>query len=175
MKTKTLCALVFLTAHLALSEECRYETATGSKSITIADYETGELISVLNTNVASTAGHPYYVAAQKDGYVLSLKSAASYYYPVAGAATSSGVGDIIRGPATFYLIDTGSAQAFTVKITPVSFPPNKTLIVPPGTNQVQISLEASTNLVNWAVATNGVYGSPDSAYFFRMRMTKLQP
>jgi len=38
--------------------------------------------------------------------------------------------------------------ALTVKITPVSFPPNQTLIVPPGTNQMKVSLEASTNLVN---------------------------
>ncbi len=61
----------------------------------------------------------------------------------------------------------------TVKITPESYDPNKTLILPPGTNQVYVGMESSTNLVNWANATNGIYGSPDVARFFRLKMTVL--
>jgi hypothetical protein len=61
----------------------------------------------------------------------------------------------------------------TVKITPESFPPNQTLILPPGTNQVQITLQSSTDLKNWITATNGIYGSPTTAQFFRIQMTVL--
>jgi len=164
-------------AIVAVGQEARFETATGTNSITIADYESGELVSVLTTNATvSSSGHAYYVKAQKDNYIFSLKSAASFLYLSGSAPTvSSGVGDTIRGPATFSLRDTSGAQGFTVKITPVSFPPNQTLIIPPGTNSVQVSMETSTNLVNWATATNGVYGSPVEARFFRLKMTNLQP
>ena len=161
----------------AFGQDARYETATGTNTISIADYESGELISVLTTNATlSSSGHAYYVKVQKDNYIFSLKSAASFLYLSGSAPTvSSGVGDTIRGPATFSLLDTSGAQGFTIRITPVSFPPNKTLVVEPGTNQIQIAMETSTNLVNWATATNGVYGSPESVRFFRMKMTNLTP
>src|SRR4051812_33016413 len=52
-----------------------------------------------------------------------------------------------------------SQPAFlTLEIAPSAFPPGKTLIIPPGTNTVQVALECSTNLVQWIPATNGVYG-----------------
>lgn len=174
---KLLCTLLCFASFLTTvrSGDTRYETATGTNSITIGDYESAELISVLNTNALSPAGHAYYVVAKKNGYTFSLKSAAAFLSYSSGPSVGSGVGDTIRGPATFSLMDVSSAQGFTLKITPVSFPPNLTLIVPPGTNQVQISMESSTNLVNWATATNGVYGSPDEARFFRLKMTNLQP
>lgn len=170
-------ALSYFLLTAAHAGDARYETVTGTNSITIADYETAELISVLTTNDSPAApGLPYYVRIEKDGFAFSAKSSAAYLNQGIGAGNvSSGVGDIIRGPAKFSLRDNGGAQGFTLRITPVSFPPNLTLIVPPGTNQVQISMESSTNLVNWATATNGVYGSPDEARFFRLKMTNLQP
>jgi len=82
-------------------------------------------------------------------------------------------GTTVAGPATITPDYVGAL--LTVKITPESYDPNKTLIVPPGTNQVMITLESSTNLVSWSTATNGVYGSPDAARFFRIRMDKLGP
>ena len=63
-----------------------------------------------------------------------------------------------------------NSTVMTVKIIPVNYDVNKTLILPPGTNQVAIALETSTNLVNWSTATNGIYGSPDEARFFRIHM-----
>ena len=165
-------------AVVAFGQEARYETATGTNSITIADYESGELISVLTTNASlGYQAWPYYVQVKRDDYLLPLRASASFVYmgSPTSASVSSGVGDIIRGPATFSILDKTAAQGFTIRITPVSFPPNQTLIVPPGTNQVQISMETSSNLVNWQTASNGVYGSPESVRFFRMKMTNLQP
>lgn len=164
-------------AFTAFGQDTRYETSTGTNIITIADYESGELISVLTTNAStSNQGWPFYVQVKKDNFTFTLKSSASFMFGAIGSATSgTGVGDVIRGPATFSLLDTYGAQGFTVRITPVSFPPNQTLIVPPGTNQVQISMESSTNLVNWQTATNGIYGSPETVRFFRMKMTNLTP
>lgn len=159
-------SLVFL----AVGQDARYVTVTEpiesgnpvnwpTNSIQIMDYETGEYISAV--------GNSTYISVIKNGLLFSGVSA---------SAASGGVGTTVRGPALFVLsANSGGPSAMTVKITPVSFPPNQTLIVPPGTNQVLISLESSTNLVNWQAATNGVYGSPTSANFFRIHLTNLQP
>jgi hypothetical protein len=80
----------------------------------------------------------------------------------------------VTGPATITAsCARGNSVIVTVKITPDSFDVNKTVTLLPGTNQVYITLESSTNLVNWADATNGVYGSPDTARFFRIKMNTL--
>jgi hypothetical protein len=85
-----------------------------------------------------------------------------------------GFGIPVIGPATITASTVrGNSVFITVKITPDSFDVNKTVILLPGTNQVYITLESSTNFVNWADATNGVYGSPDTARFFRIKMTTL--
>lgn len=180
---KSLSCLVvgfFLLLPLTHAGEARYETITGTNSITIADYESAELISVLNTNLGSGEASlsTTSIRANKNGYSFILRASASRFVNGNNDAVAvSSVGDVVRGPATFQLssVSTYSAHGFTLKITPVSFPPNQTLIVPPGTNQVQISMESSTNLVNWITATNGVYGSPNEARFFRLKMTSLQP
>ncbi|MEI2724292.1 MAG: hypothetical protein V9H26_12370 [Verrucomicrobiota bacterium] len=175
--TAYLVAFLFLN-FLSLAQEVRYETATGTNSVQIADFETGELISVLTTNSGDYSPFPAYVLVNKDNFTFKLRASASQSFQNSSYSLAmAGSGDTVRGTAMFFINPAYaySAQGFTIKITPVSFPPNQTLIVPSGTNQVQVSLESSTNLVNWATTTNGVYGSPDAAYFFRMRMTKLQP
>ena len=85
---------------------------------------------------------------------------------------------VVRGPAVVEFSDDGTgtrtaADLLTLEITPEAFDPTKTLIVPPGTNQVAVTLECSTNLVNWMVATNGIYGSPIEAKFFRIRADRI--
>lgn len=159
----TLAVIVF--SFLAHAEEARHETATAeygaTNTISIADYETGELIDLYTDSYAN-------IHVIKDGFLWGGSPARQ---------NSSGRGTTMRGPAVFRLSHNGGPSAnhpfMTVKITPVSFPPDKTLIVPPGTNQVQISLETSTNLINWQTATNGVYGSPTTVQFFRLKETKL--
>jgi hypothetical protein len=92
----------------------------------------------------------------------------------AADTASGGRGTIIQGPAAFSLLSYSSTRSFlTLKIIPESYDPNKTFIIPPGTNQVQVTLQVSTNLINWDTATNGVYGSPATAQFFRIREDNL--
>lgn len=80
---------------------------------------------------------------------------------------------VITGPATLTLLNTGnpsrtstSAAFATFEILPAYSDVNQTEILPPSPNKVFVTLESSTNLVQWSDATNGVYGSPDSARFF---------
>ena len=82
--------------------------------------------------------------------------------------------DVIEGPATIQLW-AALAQGqnpyvlLTLERLPQSFPPDRTLVLPQGSNSVAVALECSTNLVNWQTATNGLYGTPDAAKFFRIR------
>lgn len=88
---------------------------------------------------------------------------------------------VVAGPATFTLLsnygsnsrDTNQGAFITFEILPATSSVDKTVIVPPQTNKVEITLESSTNLVSWATATNGVYGSPDEARFFRIHLRRL--
>jgi hypothetical protein len=151
--------LVFGIVLSGFGQDARYVTVSAptgtTNTLQIADFEAGELISVLASGGVSTI-------VQKDGVTLNATS------------FSNGHGALVQGPATFvFYPDPGSSVMATVKITPASFPPDKTVILPPGTNQVQVNLESSTNLVSWSIATNGIYGSPNNAMFFRVHMTRL--
>ena len=83
-------------------------------------------------------------------------------------------GDIFRGPASFVMnaastsSNNWSGTLITLEFLPGQTPPDRTLVIAPGTNLVAVALECSTNLVHWTTATNGLYGSPDAAKFFRI-------
>jgi hypothetical protein len=144
---------------VASAQTPQYVTLTvptnGTNTYAIAQGQAAEIVSSwLQTSFT----------VQKDGFTFGPG--------VAGISA----GPILQGPATlnFYLNTTNYGPSFiTLKIIPESYDPNKTIIIPPGTNQVQITLQASTNLINWTTATNGIYGSPDTAQFFRIREDNL--
>jgi len=153
------------------ADNCRYVsmTSTGSPPtvLQIQQGETAELLS--GSNASGGNNFPLYTV-QKDGITCQAFPRLNV-----NSGNSAAQGTTVTGPATITVLATsfsGSAL-LTVKITPDSYDVNKTLILPPGTNQVYISLESSTNLVNWADSTNGIYGSPDTARFFRIRMNTL--
>jgi hypothetical protein len=78
----------------------------------------------------------------------------------------------VRGPAIFKL-DGGEAYC-TIRVFSEQYPPDKTLITLPGTNSHAVTLEGSTNLVQWVTATNGTYIVPQ-AMFFRIRSESATP
>ena len=127
--------------------------------------------------VAATFGGPATVQIQP-GETAELASSVSTTRNGKGQTTFSksgsgggpwGCGIPVTGPAIITASsDSGNTLVITVKITPDSPDVNQAFILPPGTNQVHITLESSTNLVNWAAATNGVYSSPDTVRFFRI-------
>ena len=82
--------------------------------------------------------------------------------------------DVIEGPATIRILamlapNQSPSVWLTLELLPQAFPPDRTLVLPQGSNSVAVALECSTNLVNWQTATNGLYGTPDAAKFFRIR------
>jgi hypothetical protein len=131
-------------------------SGSATNEVAISEAEAGEIMSISTLNA--------FFYFQRDGTnLVGFK-----------AADATGQGTIIKGPARCVLVgQLGTPAYLTVKIMPESYPPDKTVIVVPGTNQVQITLESSTNLVHWSSATNGVYGRPDEARFFRIHLQKL--
>jgi len=83
---------------------------------------------------------------------------------------------IVAGPASIRLLLDGPGQAFlTVKVTPGPAPPDKAMIIPAGPGGAVITLECSTNLVNWTPASSGVYTNLPAAKFFRIRTDRINP
>ncbi len=168
--------LTFLIATLlwsgsVLAQNARFVTIThtnGAPGATLEVFagEAAELVSMSRSgNLEST-----YVMVRKDGMnFLAFPASAS----TSASGVASGVGTTVAGPAVFTLNESGQSYVYaTFKITAQSYDPNRTLILPPGNEQFQVSMESSTNLVQWTAATNGVYGSPAEARFFRIRMEK---
>jgi hypothetical protein len=129
-------------------------TFGGPATVQIQQGETAELVSSVSTTKNGT------------GQTTFLKSG--------GGGGPWGYGIPVTGPATITASSSrDNTVLITVKITPDPVDVNKTLILPPGTNQVYVALESSTNLVNWSAATNGFYGSPETVLFFRIRTNAL--
>jgi hypothetical protein len=135
----------------------------------ILDGETAE-IQDAHASIGGVSAAPITVAIQKSGITVRGYPQ-GYQYGSVGLMSR---GSVVAGPATIGL-DSGSPgqpTLLTVKIYPDTYDVNKTLLLPPGTNQVYVGMESSTNLVNWADATNGMYGGPDTVRFFRIKMQK---
>ena len=86
-------------------------------------------------------------------------------------------GDVIQGPALITAaisisIPLPTYGLATLEVLPEAFPPDRTLLLPQGSNTVAVALECSVDLVHWTTATNGIYGTPNTAKFFRIRAEK---
>jgi hypothetical protein len=190
--------LFFIAATYATADEARYVTVTigvpapyatnglgspvvffgATNSIDIADGEVAELISADGVII------PPAVCITKDNVTVVAHAAA---LPSINGGSGTSRGSTVAGPAKFTMLqyyswvpgsgsnpyDNLQGGMMTVKITPLTFSPQKTVAVAPGMGNVQITLESSTNLLTWTDATNGVYS--DDLKFFRIKLTKLAP
>jgi hypothetical protein len=85
---------------------------------------------------------------------------------------SSVNGITFAGPATIQLQGNSYGSAFaTLDIEPGFFPPDKTLVVGANSGNVQVTMQMSTDLVNWTPAVNGmIYTNAPDARFFRIQL-----
>ena len=85
----------------------------------------------------------------------------------------------VAGPATVRLVSLSSVDAkamATVDITPSQYPPDRAVTVGPYSADMKVTMEMSTDLVNWAVAQNAaVYTNRPEARFFRIKLEKDIP
>ncbi len=138
-----------------------------TNQITIESYETCKIVSGMDLIPSFYPGSV--VEVHKDGAVLrfipSGPSFGPYTYPSI----------VLAGPATIafrseFLQRGGSPAFLTVEITPETYDVNRSITVGPGPGGAKITLECSTNLVNWAMATNGAsYTNMNEPKFFRIK------
>ena len=140
------------------------DSTSGTNEVLIESYEVAEIVSFPTAmNVNSS------LEIIKDGRKSILQTlivGSVFFEPV-----------IVAGPATIRLVVPGNptrAGLCTVKITPEAYPPDKSILIAPGAGGAAITLECSTNLVNWTATTNGIYTNLPAAKFFRIKEERIQ-
>lgn len=165
MKKTFLCSSLAVLLVSSLNIQARVVTLVFQGPVTndvsklvIESYEVAEVISF-----PYPSDYPAGIQVIKDGVTRR-------HAPFNNSATPI----IVAGPAVITLDSMWNAYC-TIKVTPEAFPPDKTAIVLPGAYGAIVTLECSTNLVDWFSATNGVYAGLAEAKFFRIRLDRLNP
>jgi len=136
-----------------------FTNAPGNSTNSVLEVQSGEIL------------HGLSISTSEATFVYFIKNGVEFQYSgstvVAGPATLSihTVEDWRNKPQTAFL---------TVEITPESFPPDKTIIIPQGTPGASIIMEQSVDLVNWTNSVPGLYtNTAINNLFFRLRAERL--
>lgn len=118
-----------------------------------------KLLSLIGPGAEVQISYPGMSITLNDNYLTSLANT-----PV-----------VFAGPVTIQVLQSSSytpAGSFaTFDIEPAPFPPNKTATIGANTGNVQVTMQVSTDLVNWTTAVNGqTYTNSPDARFFRIQM-----
>ncbi|MEK7677106.1 MAG: hypothetical protein AAB676_14860 [Verrucomicrobiota bacterium] len=174
--------ILALAALLAGARELTAETVTlvvntqnPTRHLSIASNQVAEVVSLQLANGAYSE-----LIFQKDGSRFGWDDS-SLLFAVAtrGGPAVNRPPVQIAGPATFSLHTTTNIGGefpgayCTIKITPESTPPDKTIILLAGSKGANIYLEMSTNLFDWSTITPGTFSSATNNLFFRIRAEKL--
>ena len=79
---------------------------------------------------------------------------------------------VIAGPAMIQIVSGYASGGFaTFCVEPGPFPPGRAVTVGAFSGNVQVTMQMSTDLVNWTTATNAlVYTNSPDARFFRIQL-----
>jgi hypothetical protein len=96
---------------------------------------------------------------------------------IPGTYSSPTVPVVFAGPGSVQIVAATQLQAGQVAVTfdiePSPFPPGRTLTLGAYSGNVTVTMQESTDLVNWTTAQNGAtYTNSPSAAFFRIQMTQ---
>ena len=160
---------------LMLSTVARAGVVTLTAQATLGTNGVAEL-SIGSYEIAELMSFPY---GELSGAIFILKDGSTFQYLArTGFSTIPKPLDplVVAGPAKIRLESFEATRPVlcTFRISPEAFAPDRTILVPHGTNQARITLECSTNLVQWFAATNGIYGPLPEAKFFRIKLEPLQ-
>ncbi|MFO1488919.1 MAG: hypothetical protein U1F65_10615 [Verrucomicrobiota bacterium] len=79
-------------------------------------------------------------------------------------------------PNSTYCNPPTSKAYATFDIQPSAYPPDKALTIGSNSGEVKVTMEESTDLVNWTPTNNGTtYTNTPAARFFRIKMEKVMP
>ena len=169
---KPLLAFAVLVCALSAGAQSRFVTiandSTLTNSLEIVSGETAQLVSLVQQQASQNANTDI-LSVERDGLRWTWRPTANYVGPVRDPL-------IVTGPARFHLSADGFAGSVcTFRITPDAIDPTTTVVIPPGPGGGVVTLECSTNLVNWQTATNGIYTNQPVAKFFRIKLDRITP
>lgn len=139
-----------------------------SDTVTVETNETAEVTSLYGEGGNSET----WLQIAKNGITNRL-----YATVFTGIGTAPKLPIIVAGPATISLKTPNPRDETwfcTIKITPDSFPPDKTIILPEGTVGI-VHLESSTNLVEWHDEWTHTFANTNENRFFRIRADRSLP
>ena len=141
-------------------------TTVGTNRFELGPYEVAELLS---WPLAVNSGRAFLD-------IIKNGAQATYYRQSLTQPNTESPMDslVVAGPAILQFRASGVGNFCTFRITPESYPPDRSIILSPGTNRTLVVLECSTNLLQWFTATNGVYGPLPEAKFFRIKVDAVQ-
>lgn len=124
-----------------------------TNSFVLRAYEIAELVSSANAS--------FQVTTPEGRFNGTPTQNAGHYGPL-----------VLLGPATIAMTSYEGYALF--KITPSYYPFEKASLVMPGPGGAEVTMECSTDLVNWVTATNGTYTNMPAAKFFRINLRKIE-
>jgi hypothetical protein len=156
--TTTLIGLIL--TFVSLSARAQIQT------LVVSPANTNSAVITVSSNSFATIKS---VNSASGGYIqLNLQGVSFAFHLPEGSPS----GLVFSGPATIQLQGDGYGAALaTVDVEPGPFPPGKTLTVGANSGNVQVTMQMSTDLVNWTTAVNGmVYTNTPDARFFRIQL-----
>lgn len=153
-----------------------YDSSTGGTSavIQVTAQQTLQFKSMLSAGTIVA-----YPGGEVDPYLVWTVNGLKFTNNVADLSTTTLSTTIFAGPGSFQLFsphNTGSRLAITFDIEPCPYPPDKTLTIGANSGNVTVTMENSTDLVNWTPAQNGAtYTNAPGARFFRIKMNVNSP
>ena len=155
MKTKLLLTLACL---LTVTARAQVVSIVGSGSNVLFRVESYQAAELLSVSPISFSGSQLVI--EKDGTQIVHSFDLHSFNRL-----------VVAGPASIKVYD-GSMATF--RLTPEPYPPDRSILVAPGSGGATVTLECSTNLVDWTSTTNGVYTNLPVAKFFRIKADRIQ-
>ncbi len=179
--------ILALAALLAGARQLSAETVTlvvnaqnPTRHLSITSNQVAEVVSLQVHDRSAGSGFYSELIFRKDGSTFGWDDSSGLFAVATwGGPPVSRPPVQIAGPATFTLTTKTNqngefSQAYcTIKITPESTPPDKTIILLAGSKGANIYLEMSTNLFDWSTISPGTFSSATNNLFFRIRAEKL--
>ena len=140
-----------------------------TNQVQITASQTAKIRSYWDYEAATLDGVGSVVRIQSGTNVIDLK--ARSLIPTASPSQPYTPEFTIAGPATISLVAKGSPAILTLDVEPGPYPPGRAVTVSAYSGNVQVTMEMSTDLVNWTPAVNAqVYTNSPDARFFRIKL-----
>ena len=158
----------------------------------LGNFAQAEVVTLITGNRPQTSSQPTYSAEKiklEEGDIataLYVNNAAFVDITIGNTLVRIDANDpnqrnlpVVKGPATIRLANfttiNASLATFSIeKAKPDPTPSSQVVFIPDdGHGNREVSLESSTDMVNWAPTRAGIFDAVNASRFFRVRVTKV--